>query len=70
MDKVFEVISTVLDESVDMKSTMENTKQWDSFNHVLIMIELKSDFGLDVRQEDFHKLTSVMNIINKIHEIS
>ena len=70
MDKVFEVISTVLDESVDMKSTMENTKQWDSFNHVLIMIELKSEFGLDVRQEDFHELTSVMNIINKIHEIS
>ena len=69
MDKVVEVISTVLDESVDMNSAMENTKQWDSFNHVLIMIELKSEFGLDVRQEDFHELTSVRKILNKLHEI-
>ena len=66
MDKVFEVLSTVLDVSVDINSDMENTKEWDSFAHVLIMIELKSEFGLNVEQEDFHELTSVEKIIGKL----
>ena len=61
-----EVLSTVLDVSVDINSDMENTKEQDSFAHVLIMIELKSEFGLNVEQEDFHELTSVEKIIGKL----
>ena len=70
MSKIFEVISMVLGVTVDENSSMENTKEWDSFNHVLVMIELKSEFGLDVRQEEFHELISVNDIVNKLHEIS
>jgi acyl carrier protein len=69
MDKVFEVISMVLNVPVDENSSMDNVEAWDSFNHGLIMIELKSEFGLDVRQEEFDKLTSVKSIVNKLHEI-
>ena len=64
MNKVFEVISSVLDVTVDINSSMENTEEWDSFAHVLIMIELKSEFGIDVKQEDFEELGSVIKIID------
>jgi acyl carrier protein len=68
MDKVVEVISTVLDVSVNVNSDMTNTKEWDSFAHVLIMMELQSEFGLNIKQEDFHELTSVKKIIEKLVE--
>lgn len=63
MNKVFEVISSVLDATVDINSSIENTEEWDSFAHVLIMIELKSEFGLNIKQEDFEELGSVKKII-------
>lgn len=62
MNKVIKVISSVLDVTVDIKSNMENTKEWDSFAHVLIMMEIISEFGLSIKQEDFEELTSVKKI--------
>ena len=66
MSKVIEVISSVLDTNVDIKSSMENTLEWDSFAHVLIMIELISEFELDIKQEDFQELISVEKIIELV----
>ena len=66
MSKVIEVISSVLDTSVDIESSMENTEEWDSFAHVLIMIELISEFELEINQEDFQELLSVKRIIELV----
>jgi acyl carrier protein len=66
MSKVIEVISSVLDTSVDIESNMENTEEWDSFAHVLIMIELISEFELEINQEDFQELLSVKRIIELV----
>ena len=63
MSKVVEIIAKVLNTDVDIESSMENVEEWDSFNHVMIMIELKSEFDLDFNQEDFQWLTSVKNIL-------
>jgi acyl carrier protein len=63
MSKVVEIIAKVLNTDVDIESSMENVEEWDSFNHVMIMIELKSEFDLDFSQEDFQDLTSVKNIL-------
>jgi acyl carrier protein len=63
MSNVIEIIAKVLNVDVDIESSMENVEEWDSFNHVMIMIELKSEFDLDFNQEDFQWLTSVKNIL-------
>ena len=63
MSKVVEIIAKVLNVGVDIESSMENVEEWDSFNQVMIMIELKSEFDLDLNQEDFQDLTSVKNIL-------
>ena len=60
------MISSVLDTSVDIESNMENTEEWDSFAHVLIMIELISEFELEINQEDFQELLSVKRIIELV----
>jgi len=57
-------MTQVLGVDVDINSSMENVDEWDSFNHVMLMIELKSEFNLDVSQEDFSQLTSVKEIMN------
>lgn len=57
-------MTRVLGVDVDIDSSMETVDEWDSFNHVMLMIELKSEFNLDVSQEDFSRLTSVKDIMN------
>ncbi|KHA61692.1 hypothetical protein NL53_05095 [Vibrio variabilis] len=64
MNKLIEVMTRVLGVDVDIDSSMETIDEWDSFNHVMLMIELKSEFNLDVSQEDFSRLTSVKDIMN------
>ena len=64
MNKLIEIMTQVLGVDVDINSSMENVDEWDSFNHVMLMIELKSEFNLDVSQEDFSQLTSVKEIMN------
>ncbi|ANU37734.1 acyl carrier protein [Vibrio scophthalmi] len=66
MNKVIEIISQVLGTPVDASSSMENVETWDSFNHVMIMIELKSEFDLKINQDEFEKLTSVLSIVAKV----
>jgi acyl carrier protein len=61
-------MTQVLGVDVDIDSSMENVDEWDSFNHVMLMIELKSEFNLDVSQEDFSQLTSVKEIINVLSD--
>lgn len=63
MNKVIKVISSVLGVPVDINSSMENTNEWDSFSHVMIMIELISEFDLNIKQEDFQELLSVKKIV-------
>jgi len=64
LNKLIEIMTQVLGVDVDINSSMENVDEWDSFNHVMLMIELKSEFNLDVSQEDFSQLTSVKEIMN------
>jgi acyl carrier protein len=68
MSKVIELISSVLGVGVDINSDMEDINEWDSFNHVLIMIELKSEFKLNIKQEDFKELNTVKKIIEAIEK--
>jgi acyl carrier protein len=68
LNKLIEVMTRVLGVDVDIDSSMETVDEWDSFNHVMLMIELKSEFNLDVSQEDFSRLTSVKDIMNMMSD--
>ena len=67
MTELLEIISDVLGVAVDEHSRMAEVEEWDSFNHVMIMMELKDAFGLDVRPDDFENLVSVKQIYDYVN---
>tara|TARA_R110001606_G_scaffold232376_1_gene379915 strand:+ start:1030 stop:1245 length:216 start_codon:yes stop_codon:yes gene_type:complete len=68
LNKLIEIMTRVFGVDVDVDSSMDTLNEWDSFNHVMLMIELKSEFNLDVNQEDFSRLTSVKDIMSILRD--
>jgi acyl carrier protein len=62
----FEGVAKVLEISVDMlneNSAIGETPNWDSLNHVVIIGELESNYGIEIPNEDIEKYTSMTAII-------
>jgi len=64
--EIINLISDVLEISANENSTKENTENWDSLNHVYIVLELQDRFKVRIPAEDIDKLLSVMDIIEYI----
>ena len=70
-EKVIEVIAKVLDlESSDLTedSDMENLDAWDSMNHLGVVMEIESGFGIRFSPSEMADLNSVKAIAEKIAE--
>lgn len=65
-DKIINILGEVLETSVDENSTQDNSENWDSLNHVKLIIELQDAFGLKIAAKDIDKLLSVKEIIDYI----
>lgn len=59
----------IISESLNLKNNqindkieMQNTKEWDSLNHVKIIIALSKKFNLKIQTSDYDKLTSFKSI--------
>jgi len=67
-DDVIAVISSVLeDDTIDMDTSMENTYNWDSLNHMAILVSLKNTLGVNLNPSDVSKSTSVKRILEVIN---
>jgi len=69
-DKIINLISEVLETSVDENSTKDNTDNWDSLNHVKLILELQDTFDIKISTKDIDKLLSAKEIINYISKRS
>mgnify|MGYP001387665615 CR=1 FL=1 len=47
---------------INEKTDMQNTKEWDSLNHVKIIIALSRKFNIKIQTSDYDKLISVKSI--------
>ena len=69
-DQVIKIVNEILvNESIDINSSMENTKTWDSLNHMLIIVAFKEQLALDLSPSDIADAISIkyiMKIINSI----
>lgn len=63
-DKVIEIISEVLEEKVTLTSDKNTVMNWDSLNHIRVILELKEKFNVDIPFDDMDKLVSVSAIVN------
>lgn len=62
----FEIIAKALEISVDMlneNSAIGETPNWDSLNHVVIIGELESNYGIQIPNEDIEKYITMKAII-------
>ena len=65
--KIIEIISRVLEnEDININSTMLNTDNWDSLNHMHIIVMLKEELKIDFSPKDIAKLISVKSILDFI----
>jgi acyl carrier protein len=58
MKAPFEVVAKALEISVDIlneSSAIGETPNWDSLNHVVIVGELESNYGIQIPNEDIEK---------------
>jgi ribosomal-protein-alanine N-acetyltransferase len=68
-DDVIAAISSVLeDDTIDMDTSMENTYNWDSLNHMAIMVSLKNTLGVNLNPSDVSRSTSVKRILEVINK--
>jgi [ribosomal protein S5]-alanine N-acetyltransferase len=66
-DKIIEIISRVLEnDDVNINSTMLNTDNWDSLNHMNIIVELQDELDVHFLPKDIAKLTSINSILKFI----
>ncbi|MCR5720359.1 MAG: acyl carrier protein [Lachnospiraceae bacterium] len=68
-DKILRLMDDVFmlpEGSITEDSTMENTLEWDSLAHVLLMGELESRLGLSIPIEDAIEITDVKQLFERL----
>jgi len=65
-DKIINLVSEVLENPVKENSTKDNTDNWDSLNHIKIVMELQDKFEIKIPAKDIDKLLSIKKIINYV----
>lgn len=47
---------------INYNTEMQNTKEWDSLNHIKIIIALSKKYKIKIQTSDYDKLTSISSI--------
>jgi len=67
-EKIIEIISRVLEnDKINIDSTMLNTDNWDSLNHMNIIVELQDELDVNFLPKDIAVSRSVKSIISIIN---
>ena len=68
-NRIITIISKVLDidsKKISVKSDMKNTKEWDSLNHMNILLELSKEFNIPIDSNTVTELTSFKKILKHL----
>lgn len=68
-EKIIKIIQTVIgnDAEITVDSTKENTLNWDSLNHLNLIVELEDAFDIRFSAEEMEEMVSVNSIIKIIN---
>lgn len=62
MTKVFEIESSLVNDEISQK----NTGQWDSLNHLNLIVEIEEEFDVSFSPEQIGSMTSLKKILDEI----
>lgn len=70
LSKIVKILEDVLECDVDQYTSIDNCDEWDSMNHVNIILELQEEFNIKIPFEEIDKLKSLKAIEFYINNLS
>jgi|AntAceMinimDraft_3_1070362.scaffolds.fasta_scaffold04339_4 acyl carrier protein len=66
LSKLNEIFSSAFDCQIDLNpnTKKEDVEQWDSINHLNLIVELSDSFDINFSPEEIEKITSIESLIN------
>ena len=71
IDKLYKVFRTVFeinDDSLNINTDQKSIEKWDSLNHILLIVELESEFEIKFNSGELAELDNMSALYNKIKE--
>ena len=66
-DKILEVMRRVFqNETVDTSCSQMNCEQWDSMNHLNLIVELEMEFGISLEPEEIARMQCYDDVVRVI----
>ena len=64
--KIFAKVFGLMDNSINMSTSQENLENWDSLNHILLIVEIEKKFDIKFKVGEISELNSVKKIFERI----
>jgi acyl carrier protein len=71
LSEIAEIIRDVLeapDLTVKMMTTAENVVDWDSFNHINIVVAIEAHFGVKFQMAEIEEVRNVGELVDLVHD--
>ena len=60
--KIENIFQNIIKKKINSKTNSKNTKEWDSLNHVKLILSLEKNFKIKFALSEFDQLNSFSNI--------
>ena len=64
--KIFAKVFGLIDNSINMSTSQENLENWDSLNHILLIVEIEKKFDIKFKVGEIGELNSAKKIFERI----
>ena len=64
--KIFAKVFGLMDNSINMGTSQENLENWDSLNHILLIVEIEKKFDIKFKVGEISELNSVKKIFKRV----
>ena len=71
VDRVARIVETVYSlapGTVTGASTSDDIERWDSLGHLVLMLELEQEFGVQLQPDETSEMTSVQAIVSALRD--
>ena len=64
--KIFAKVFGLMDNSINMSTSQENLENWDSLNHILLIVEIEKKFDIKFKVGEIGELNSAKKIFERV----
>jgi acyl carrier protein len=69
LSEIAQIIREVVDQPdlrISMQTTAENVEEWDSFNHINIVVAVEARFGVKFHTAEIEELKNVSDLVDLV----